>query len=437
MKRLLIIAYYFPPAAVVGTNRITRFVKYLPTYGWETLVLTVDEKYYDLRDETINIEPNKYCEVVRTEMTEITDVHRIYEKTAEGGLKATGLQRIETKNKIRRLLQTYLSVPDTRAGWIPKAVKTALKILHENKIDAVLTTSFPYSAHIIGLILKSLKDIFWLADFRDPWAEYAFLYPNTEFHKRASYYFENKVISNANVIVANTQPARDRLKERYPQYSNKIQVIPNGYDQQEIDLVKQKIIDKQQNFFTILHAGTIQAEKERRYPNNLFEATSKFITKYPDIKNKIVLKFIGHSHFSIDLEKLANQNGLYTNVQHMGWVNHEKALYEMANANVLLLMHHSEEHIPKLFSTIPAKTYEYMAVKKPILCLTTKGAVGELISKGHFGISVDPTNINDLVNALENLYFNYNYWELQIKQNNQHHFYEAQKLTYALSQLLP
>ena len=34
MKNILMIATYFPPMAGIGTVRITKFVKYLPIYGW-------------------------------------------------------------------------------------------------------------------------------------------------------------------------------------------------------------------------------------------------------------------------------------------------------------------------------------------------------------------------------------------------------------------
>jgi glycosyltransferase involved in cell wall biosynthesis len=436
MKNLLIIAYYYPPAAVVGANRILRFVKYLPSFGWQSTVVTVYEKYYDLNEDPLDNNFHDGFSIYRTSTIVISDVHRVYKTSTDGGLQASGLKYKEKKGGIKQFLQTYLSIPDTRAGWIPSAVFQSLKILREKRIDAVLTTSFPYSAHVVGLILKSIKNVFWLADFRDPWAEYAFLYPNTSFHKKISYYLERKVITNANVVIANTIPARDKLRVRYSKYTRKIHAITNGYDQEDFDTYK-SFENKTENKFVILHAGTVQAERQRRYPIIFFQAFAEFIKKYPDIQDKILLKFIGHIHYTIDLDKLAEDHGITSNVLSTGWVNHKRAIKEMLCANILLLIHHSNEAIPELFSTIPAKTYEYIAAKKPVLCLTSNGSVGKFISNGGFGLSVSPINKNGIIEALECLYFEYDCWVSKLNNNSSISRYEAKELTRELIHLLP
>ena len=47
-KNVLIIAYHFPPTASSGTFRTLKFVKYLPQFGWNPIVLTVDSKHEPL-----------------------------------------------------------------------------------------------------------------------------------------------------------------------------------------------------------------------------------------------------------------------------------------------------------------------------------------------------------------------------------------------------
>jgi len=42
MKRILIITYYWPPSGGAGVQRWVKFAKYLPLFGWERMVLTVD-----------------------------------------------------------------------------------------------------------------------------------------------------------------------------------------------------------------------------------------------------------------------------------------------------------------------------------------------------------------------------------------------------------
>src|SRR2546428_545436 len=52
MRRILIIAYHFPPDAAVGALRPLKFAKYLPQFGWEPWVLTVRPEYYESLDRS-------------------------------------------------------------------------------------------------------------------------------------------------------------------------------------------------------------------------------------------------------------------------------------------------------------------------------------------------------------------------------------------------
>jgi UDP-N-acetylglucosamine:LPS N-acetylglucosamine transferase len=52
---------------------------------------------------------------------------------------------------------------------VPYAVKQAEEILSKEKIDAIITTGPPHSAHLIGLELKKKFGLKWIADLRDPW----------------------------------------------------------------------------------------------------------------------------------------------------------------------------------------------------------------------------------------------------------------------------
>ena len=41
MKRMLIVAYHFPPDAAIGAVKPAKFAKYLPEFGWEPIVSTL------------------------------------------------------------------------------------------------------------------------------------------------------------------------------------------------------------------------------------------------------------------------------------------------------------------------------------------------------------------------------------------------------------
>ena len=53
MKKILIVADSLPPAGTVGVFRVTKFIKYLRKFGWEPIVLTLDESVlkYPFKDK--------------------------------------------------------------------------------------------------------------------------------------------------------------------------------------------------------------------------------------------------------------------------------------------------------------------------------------------------------------------------------------------------
>ena len=55
MKKVLFISYFFPPLTGPGAQRVTKFVKYLNEFGWNPLVLTVNDPYYrEYSEESLN-----------------------------------------------------------------------------------------------------------------------------------------------------------------------------------------------------------------------------------------------------------------------------------------------------------------------------------------------------------------------------------------------
>lgn len=69
-KKVLVIAYYFPPMENIGILRTLRYVKHLPSFGWDPIVLTVrkgaywDQKVY-YKQENFECEDIPY-KVIRT-----------------------------------------------------------------------------------------------------------------------------------------------------------------------------------------------------------------------------------------------------------------------------------------------------------------------------------------------------------------------------------
>lgn len=79
MKKVLIITYYWPPSGGAGVQRWLKFCKYLPEFGIEPIVLTVDAEYasYAQIDESLKAEVSKDLSVYKTKSFEL---YRLYSK---------------------------------------------------------------------------------------------------------------------------------------------------------------------------------------------------------------------------------------------------------------------------------------------------------------------------------------------------------------------
>ena len=175
MKKVLIISYYFPPSGGSGVQRWLKFVKYLPEFGYEPIVLTVDPTVasYPQIDATLLQDIPSLVRVERTTTREMLSLYKRVSPTKEipyGGFANENTQGLFST--ISRFIRGNFFLPDPRRGWNKFAYKKACELIEQEQIDTVITTSPPHSTQLIGLKLKKrFPSIQWIADLRDPWRD--------------------------------------------------------------------------------------------------------------------------------------------------------------------------------------------------------------------------------------------------------------------------
>jgi glycosyltransferase involved in cell wall biosynthesis len=141
------------------------------------------------------------------------------------------LNRFLNSIKIFRLFWFFL-YPffwERSAMWPFKTYKTAARIIKENNIKTVYTSSGPFSSLILGYLLKKRLGIKWVADMRDPFTDaYAWSYPS-KLHWYLCRFFEKKFLSKASHIVVNTPEVKKLYLSRTMNDDSHITVITNGY----------------------------------------------------------------------------------------------------------------------------------------------------------------------------------------------------------------
>jgi hypothetical protein len=153
MKKVLIITYYWPPAGGPGVQRVLKFAKYLPEFGWQPLVLTVKNGEYPAYDKSLKNDIPPECKVYTTKSIEPFKLYKKFTGMAENEAIPVATLTENKKNWKKRLaywIRLNLFIPDAKIGWIPFAVKAGKKIIQEEKPDIILSSSPPPTVHLIA-----------------------------------------------------------------------------------------------------------------------------------------------------------------------------------------------------------------------------------------------------------------------------------------------
>ncbi|MDB9883034.1 glycosyltransferase family 4 protein [Bacteroidia bacterium] len=392
-KKVLILTYYWPPSGGAGVQRWLKLSGYLAEKNVEVHVLTPSGKYasYTTLDPSLTTEIHPQLILHPTKSFEPLSVYaRIFGKKS---IPSAGFGNVDKKNWIQQLiisLRTNLFIPDPRKYWKPYAYKAAKKIIKDNNITNIITSSPPHSVQLIGLKLKKKFNLNWIVDFRDMWTDiyyYELLNQSKYSHKRNLSY-EKRIVENADHIVT----ASPVYIPFFASKSNKIDEtkftsIPNGYDPNDFNNYKyQKNSD-----FVITYTGTIS---EQYNINPFLDALKLF--KERNIEAKVKLQFVGSVYPKLS-EELTNRK-LDTDTSFSPYVPHSESILFLEKASLLLVC--GPLNKDKQEGGIPAKVYEYLAARKPIVYIGKKdGFVAQVLRETNSGKSFD-TNRMDIYNFL-------------------------------------
>ena len=341
MKRILMVAYHFPPIQESsGMHRTVHFSRYLPEHGWEPTVLTVSPRAYR---QTSPDNPADILESVRVVRAPALDTSR--------HLSLFGYHPL------------LLALPDSWSSWYLPGVLVGLKLIRRLRPE-ILWSTFPIAtAHLIALTLHRLTGIPWIADFRDSMTENGYPSPRLKwnFHR----WLERQVIRRCTRAVFTTSGAKAMYAQRYPGIAEERWILlENGYD--ENDFVAAEALAATRtgpsDQIVLVHSGVIYPRE--RDPLALFSALGKLrsSSEISPKEIKIILRASGHETY---LRKHILEYGLDDIVFLEPSLPYRMALSEMISADALLLLQGSSCN-----HQVPAKLYEYLRSRRPILALT-------------------------------------------------------------------
>lgn len=420
MKKVLIITYYWPKSGGAGVQRWLKFAKFLPQFGIEPIVLTVDPEFatYPQIDESLEHEIAPELMVYRTRSMELYSVYRSISKKKEvpyGGFANEGHEGLG--QKMAKFIRGNLFLPDPRRGWNRFAYAKAIELIRVHHIDTVITTSPPHSTQLVGLKLKKNLNIRWIADLRDPWTDiyYYNQFKHTKLALAIDKGYERQVVRCADELITVSEDLKRIFATKAIEtIESKIHVIPNGYDAEDFE----REASVQEPKRVITYTGTIS----EAYDIDGFTRALKSLDK--STKAQILLRFVGKVPESI-AQKL-RETGV--ELELVGYVPHAEAIDYMMRSTFLLLV------IPKVANNkgiVTGKFFEYLASGKRVLAIApTDGDLAQLIAETNCGKLFDYENEAEMVQYLElNLHS-----EPQESQNKK--AYSRKALTERLAQIV-
>jgi len=424
MKKVLMISYSFPPKGGGGVLRQLKFTKYLPDFGWQPFVLTVNKRY-DFQDHQLLRELSPLCRIFRT--------GRNSKGRANMGLP--GNAKIINLNSLLvfpRLISRAIMVPDRFIFWVFRSVQLGLKIIRENGIHAIYSIDNPNTNHIVGMLLHWITKKPWVADFKDPWTG-GFGYKKIPPFSWLDILLERMILSSADQLISVNEAIRNRFISRIRSHEKiRIAVIPNGFDEEDFKARQELAYISER--LNIAYTGTFYHDM---FPFAFLAAVKSLIDEGKISDKDIKIIFVGQPEhqedLNADLVKELEHIGV---LEYKGQLFHNDAIDIIRKSDILLL---TQFDVIDSEFIIPSKTFEYIASGKFIIALTNPGnSLSKLILNTASGSVVHFNDLSGIKDNILSLLESFKNGQLQPRLDPQESIkkYTRKNLTMELAKIL-
>lgn len=400
-RRVLIIAYYFPPILGGGTFRPLKFAKYLPEFGWDPIVLCAQPgPEHDLDPELLEeLPPSVVVERVG---------HLRPKQMEDAWLQVWNLL---WKLRLRRLagrLEPYKVlrwIPlDPYITWVVPAYRAARRLIRQYRPDVVMTSSPPHSLQLVGLWLKQTTHLPWVADFRDPWTGNRLSPMPSHIHETINLRSERRVVRLADWIVVVTSEMMESFRRTTGQETlQKCITISNGFD--PADFATPPMSRDDQNTFRIVYPGTLYG---LRNADAFLNCIDKLVATGQVRSEHLRVEFIGRDGTGA-AERLKGRSWFFSQAP----VSHRDAVRWMQRASSLLLL-----VPPEAAYAHSGKLFEYLGAARPILAVVPpESEAARLVEAAGAGIVAAADDEAAIASAILTLYERWRQGRLEVKPN--------------------
>lgn len=383
MKTVLVIAYHFPPGGGPGVQRVLKHITYLHEAGWRPVVLTVQDGDFPARDESLL---SKIPSNVRVVRVPIFEPYKYYRRFMGGGgaaidvnVNKSGAQRRGWKAGLAEFVRATFFIPDARIGWLRNAVHEGIRLVKEEGIDAIYTSSPPYTCALIGRNIKRRTGLPWVAGFRDPWTGFLTTPDRWWLPSAIDKSLERSVFTEADAVECAWEGIIDDAVGKYPSLDRtKFHHVPNGYDSSDFP-APGAYPRPSDNRFTITYTGSMYG---RRNPATFLAALDLLVQQHKLGIDDLRLRFVGR--FGDDVNEMLAGSQFASAMDIISYVPHEESIAMLMASDASLLIVDDAKESAEI---VPGKVYEYLGVGKPIIALTPRNsAIERLVRETRAGL---------------------------------------------------
>jgi glycosyltransferase involved in cell wall biosynthesis len=386
-RRVLVISYTFPPMPTAGASRWDAMARHLRMLGHDVTVLTTSAFGYTrdlVEEEHVRRAPDLTANPWLRRML------RRGQPLTASDVPVNERRPAAPEKPLPGWLQR-LFVPDPLvAVWLPQAFLLARKLVGEQQIECIITSSPYESVHLLGLALGSRTP--WIADFRDGWL-FEPLRPAfpTGTQRAIDRWLERRVAERADAVVAVTQPIMEDFRQRL---NVEAIHITNAFDPlRHQPLPRVTLPGMPAGTISLLHTGKI-AGVANRDPSGLFRAFAMLREREPQLAGRLRLVLAGRldSHDA----RLVATSDLGENVVVLGELPHAESVALQREADALLLLASVDG------TEATGKLFEYLSSGRPILALAGR-TVEKIVTETQTGTTLSPDDVAGIYAQLRGL----------------------------------
>ena len=392
MKTVLYIVFYYPPVGGSGVHRGVKFTRYLPEFGWDSIVLTPNPKLLK--------QPKDYS--LLKELSPEQKIEHFFTLDARWLFKIFwGLNLPQVVN----WLNYHIFKPDEDIISLPFLHRKISNLMKRQKIDLVFISGPPFSLMLNVLWLKKNYHLPVITDFRDDWSQGQSRLDNPppESFKKYELQLEHQVLAKSDkVIVANEAIKDNFLSIHSDMNPEHFVVITNGYDEKDF----QKDFpprETEKDKLQIVYIGSLYG---RRQPATVWKVLIYLVEQGKINPEKIRIHIYGPNYRSFVFKGFENNQILEKIVKLHPYLNHSQVPEAMSQADVLWLFIGAG---PKSDAISTGKIFEYMRSGKPIWAvINPQGMAANILRPSGLSFIADNENPEDIAKSIVNLY---NLWQ--------------------------